>query len=581
MARDLTTKAFLDELLGITSHLRKQMEALRQGVDDSPAAIRDRRRRVLVDNDFAFFAWHYFPHHVRGEKSRFQDHFTARFPQLLNHTQGCREWWVAPRGETKSTLLTKIGPVYIAIRGALQDAGVRAELNAGLPAKFLDYVLLLGAETSLPTKLLAVVKTELESNYRLLMDFPEAAGRGPVWKMGEIVTKANVKIEPFGAEQAIRGTFHGASRPKVLFGDDLITDKEAKSLTERDNRWNWVEKAIDYLGDPDGTVKFLAVGTILNQDDPISRAKKSLGHIVHHFKALERFPVNMDLWERCEEIMRNLDRVMIDEARRNNLILDNRELPSYQFYLANQTEMDMGAMVSWPSVRSLYTLMRQRVTQPSAFRTEMQGEARNEDERVFGNVQFWVQRLPNWLFYAACDPSMGKNEKSDPSALVVGGYDPLNKRLHVVEAEVKRRVESKLLADMISLQREFNPAVWGFENNNAYEFMRTTFIRNAMAQQVVLNLVGVTATVAPEVRIDSLEPHINDIPARILLHANQVHLLDELDTWPEKQPHHHYDGLTALHILWMIAVSRAGGIPQIATTTPSWRKGNNVAWDNY
>ena len=54
-----------------------------------------------------------------------------------------------------------------------------------------------------------------------------------------------------------------ASRPKLLLGDDLITDAEAKSPTERENRWTWLTKAIDYLGPPDGSVKYCGVGTIL------------------------------------------------------------------------------------------------------------------------------------------------------------------------------------------------------------------------------------------------------------------------------------------------------------------------------
>ncbi|MBN0038340.1 hypothetical protein JTL77_36460, partial [Pseudomonas aeruginosa] len=103
------------------------------------------------------------------------------------------------------------------------------------------------------------------------------------------------------------GTFHGASRPKLLLGDDLITDKEAKSPTERNNRWDWLEKAIDYLGPPDGSVKYLGVGTVLNKDDPISRAKRTVGHLVHHFRAIETFPAHMDLWAHCEEVMLNDD----------------------------------------------------------------------------------------------------------------------------------------------------------------------------------------------------------------------------------------------------------------------------------
>ncbi|CAJ0743766.1 hypothetical protein R76696_04647 [Ralstonia mannitolilytica] len=120
-------------------------------------------------------------------------------------------------------------------------------------------------------------------------------------------TGGRVTYQAGRSEDIIRGTFHGASRPKLLLGDDLITDAEAKSPTERDNRWTWLTKAIDYLGPPDGSVKFGGVGTILDKDDPISRAKRSIGHVVHHFRAIERMPTHMDLWEECERLMRNED----------------------------------------------------------------------------------------------------------------------------------------------------------------------------------------------------------------------------------------------------------------------------------
>lgn len=565
MARANDQKEFEEGLELLAQELRQRIEANADGVDTSDDAIAARRKRVL-NGDFEFFAWHYFPHHVWGELSIFQNHLVNRLPKLLFSQSGCKEWWVAPRGESKSTLMTKINPVFITVLGLLQKDEVRREINwQGDKPPFLDYVLLLGAETRLPTKLLAVVKTELEANARLRLDFPEICGRGKVWKVTEIVTVNGVRIEPFGAEQAQRGTFHGNSRPKVLLPDDIITDKEAKSLTERNNRWDWLEKAIDYLGPPDGSVKLLGVGTILNQDDPISRASKSLDHIVHHFKAIEQFPENMELWEKCEELIRNDDKVIKRERTQAGELVSDKSLPSYQFYLEHKEAMDKGAIVSWPSVRDLYTLMKQRITKPKAFKTEMQGEARNDEDKVFTEIQFWVQRLQHWVYYAACDPSLGKGESSDPSAILVGGWDMQVKKLHLVHAEVKRRLDSKLYADMISTQKEFNPLLWGFENNNAYEFMRTAFMKEAKRQNVVLSLLGVTATVSPELRIDSLEPHIVGAEPDILFHHRQVHMLDELDTWPEKQQHHHYDGLTALHILWMIAVSRSGGIPQIQT----------------
>jgi hypothetical protein len=557
-------KAFRDEIAELARGLRAEIEAKQVGLDPSPAARLARRKRVLLDGDFEFFAYTYFPHHIRPPASQFHQHFFKRFPLILDKPGGAKEWWVAPRGEAKSSLTTKVGPCWVAVRALLQKPDIRKEVGwpeaAPLPY-FIDYITMLGAETKLPTKLLEVVKVELTVNAALALDFPEACGPTKNWKIGEFTTHSGVKMEAFGAEQAIRGTFHGASRPKLLLGDDLITDKEAKSPTECNNRWDWLEKAVDFLGPPDGTVKFVGVGTVLNKNDPISRAKAAIGHLVHHFRALIELPKRMELWEECQAIMLNQDKPAEEAANERGEVLDETQLPSSLFYQAHQAEMDEGAKISWPGVRSLYWLMRQRAKNAKAFATEMQGDPRSDEDKVFDPVKFYVSRLPHWKPFGACDPSMGKGEKSDPSAIVGGLYDTQRQRLHVEYAAIKRRVPSKLEADLIEFQREFKCIAIGFENNNAYEHSRQTFVTAGLAKGVALPLVGITATVDMEVRIESLEPYVTDaFDPRILFNPALTLLLAELDSWPEKQSSHHYDGLSALHILWMVATTRCGGM---------------------
>lgn len=551
-------KDFLKEIAELAQGLRAEIEAKQVGLDPSPDAVRARRRRVLLDGDFEFFCYTYMAHHIRPPASQFHRHFFERFPKLLDKPSGAKEWWVAPRGEAKSSLTTKVGPCWCAIRALLQRPAIRTEIGwVDATPYFIDYITMLGAETKLPTKLLEVVKVELTCNAALALDFPEVCGATKNWKIGDFTTRTGVKMEAFGAEQAIRGTFHGSSRPKLLLGDDLITDKEAKSPTECNNRWDWLEKAVDFLGPPDGTVKFVGVGTVLNKNDPISRAKGAIGHLVHHFRALIELPKRMDMWEECQALMLNQDKPAEEAANELGQVLEENQLPSFLFYQAHKTEMDNGAEISWPGVRSLYWLMRQRAKNAKAFATEMQGDPRSDEDKVFTPVKFFVSRLHHWIMFGACDPSMGKGEKSDPSALIAGGWDREKQKLHVIEASIKRRVPSKLEADLIDFQREYRCQAIGFENNNAYEHMRQTFITTGLLKGVPLPLIAVTATVDMEVRIESLEPYITDaFDPRILFSPALTLLLAELDSWPEKQANHHYDGLSALHILWMIATTR-------------------------
>jgi hypothetical protein len=200
--------------------------------------------------------------------------------------------------------------------------------------------------------------------------------------------------------------------------------------------------------------------------------------------------------------------------------------------------------------------MRRRLNRKS-FDTEMQGEAKSDQDAIFTEWKFFVSRLRHWEMFGGCDPSMGMSEKSDPSSICVGGYDTLKQKLHVLACEVKRRVPSKLEADLIAMQKEFKFKRIAFENNNAYEAMRIALREAALRQGVALPLSGITTNVDMMVLIEGLEPFICDrADPRILFDPGLIHLFEEMRDFPENmRPRHHYDGLSSLYLLWTAAVA--------------------------
>ena len=94
-------------------------------------------------------------------------------------------------------------------------------------------------------------------------------------------------------------------------------------------------------------------------------------------------------------------------------------------YSEQQAEMDKGAVVSWPALRPIHKLMIRRAREGhSAFDSEQQNDpVAGEDAPFAHSIQFWVNRLAEWVFYGAADPSLGRHGNSrDPSALGIGGY---------------------------------------------------------------------------------------------------------------------------------------------------------------
>lgn len=522
--RQSQSQDFLAELEAYAQAQRELIDAECAGFATSHAA-RD-QRATRARGDFRFFARTYFPHYVKGDESLFHTWFYDTVPGLIDAPKGQLVNISAPRGEAKSTLGTQLLALWCVV------------------TQRRHFIAIVMDSFDQAASMLAAIKVELESNPRLQMDFPAEAGPGRVWNAGVIVTAGNVKVQAFGSGKKMRGLRHGPHRPDMVLLDDIENDENVRSKEQRDKLEAWLKKVVLPLGPPDGSMDVLYLNTILHYDSVANRVHKNPMWLRHKFKAVLRWPDRMDLWQQWEELFINEGEGIADA-----------------FYSQHRADMDAGAIVSWPSVRPLLRLMKIRAGDHHAFDCEYQNDPTNDEASFFQKLTFWVQPSRDWVFYGAHDPSLGKNNKSrDPSACLVGGFDRNHGVLDVVEAVVARRLPDRQIEQVIEFQRQYRCQAWGIETVQFQEFFRSELVKRSAAAGVPVPAIGLTPHSDKNLRIESLSPHV----ANGLIRFSQAHtvLNEQLRHWPEAD---HDDGPDALHMLWMLAISRAGGIPRIIT----------------
>lgn len=518
----LKDKDFLEQLAAFADEQRRLVEAECEGFATDYSA-RD-KRKTRANDDFEFFARTYFPHYVKSEPSIFHRWFFDNVPKLLDAPTGALLDISAPRGEAKSTLGTQLTVIWCIV----------TQRKHFMPIVMDSF--------DQAASMLAAIKVEFESNPRLQMDYPNDCGAGRVWNAGVIVTANNIKVQAFGSGKKMRGLRHGPHRPDLVLLDDIENDENVRSKEQRDKVEAWVKKVVLPLGPPDGSMDVLYLNTILHYDSTANRFHKNPLWVRKKFKAIVRWPDRMDLWQQWEE-----------------LFINDGEAVADAFYTQNKTDMDKGAIVSWPTVRPLLRLMKIRASDHHAFDCEYQNDPTNNEHALFTNLCFWVQPNRDWVFYGTHDPSLGKNNKSrDPSACLVGGFDRVHGILDVVEAKVARMLPERQIQQIIQFQKEYNCVAWGVESVQFQEFFRQILIKESAQAGVPVPAIALTPHTDKALRIESLSPHVSNG----LIRFNQAHtvLNEQLRHWPEAD---HDDGPDALHMLWMLAVSRAGGIPQI------------------
>ena len=531
LTKGMQKKDFLLELAALAATFRQQIEAGCAAFPVDAKASSARKRRV--QQDFVFFRKTYFPHYVTEGAGDAVLHtaLDAELPALIDSPEGQRLVIAAPRGEAKSTYVSMFFLLWCVVTARIHYALLTADAKEQACA------------------LLEAAKAELEANPRLAADFPDHTGQGRIWNVGTILTFSNIKLQAMGAGKKMRGLRHGPFRPELVLLDDLENDENVQSPEQRDKLQGWLQKTVLNLGPPDGSLKIVYVGTVLHYDSVLARTLKKPGWKALNFRSIIQWPEDRAIWDKWESIYAEEGK---DAAR--------------AFYNTNKAQMDKGAVVSWPGMRPLLSLMLSRAEDRAAFDSEQQNDPLAGDAAPFALcIHFWKEWEKEWLFFGAVDPSLGKHgRRNDPSAIGVGGFNRATRVLNVVEALIGKRHPDKIIQDTIALHRQYNCLIWGVESVQFQEFFAHVMAQRAIMQGVSLPVRPVKATTDKQLRIETLQPYMAQ--KLLLLHHTQSTLIDHFRHFPMAD---HDDGPDMVQILWEVATKGFYAIAEDTIQTAS------------
>ncbi len=513
---------FLEGLDQLAEEFRRKIELEVEAFAVDKTAQKERREAVGdPQTGYRFFCDIYFPHYFTKAPAKLHEELFVTLPDMLVHQDGQKRLVIAPRGSAKSTHISQAFPLWCIMTGQKH------------------YICLIMDAFEQAAIMIEAIKAELLYNPRLGYDFADAVGQGRTWREGVIVTSNNVKVEGFGTGKKIRGRRHGPHRPDLVILDDVENDENVESLRQRDKLERWISKAVLKLGSTDGTMDVIYAGTVLLFDAVIVRFSKKPGWQVSRYQAILKWPDRMDLWDQWEELYLNAE----DEAE--------------AFWQAQKHEMRRGAEINWPQMHSLIFLMEERASDHDSFESEYQNNPVNGDT-AFRDLSYWVVKQPELLYFGAIDPSLGrKNAGRDPSAILVGGYDPTTGVLDIVEASIRKRLPDLIIENALAFQEQYQCQLWFVESVQFQEFLRTEIMKSAAKRGLAMPCVPIMPITDKTLRIERLQPPIKD--GLIRLHNSQKTLIDQLRQWPQAP---HDDGPDCLEMLWAGAVKHGGGAMQ-------------------
>ena len=186
-----------------------------------------------------------------------------------------------------------------------------------------------------------------------------------------------------------------------------------------------------------------------------------------------------------------------------------------------------GAAVLWEEKLSYYDLMVIRVSEGAAsFNSEIQNDPIDPENCTFQEewFDFWDDEGkvqpdfsdPRFLFIGANDPSLGKNRKSDTSAIIALAKDTQTGFIYVLLADIARRQPDQIITDALEtsrrLKREYKRPFCQFGVETVqFQYYFAEIMRQKSAEAgEYLPITEIASVQNKDARIQSLQPFVKN-----------------------------------------------------------------------
>lgn len=491
-------------------------------------------RKQLAAFDLSYFGRAYLSHYFSRKSPAFHEELDelwqkgvlksqnpAKEAKVISREKGSRQVIAAPRGHAKSTNLTFKDTIH------------------SILYQYKHYPIILSDSTEQAEAFLEDIKTELEDNANIIMDFGVLKG-DKAWRSGVILTKTDIKVEAIGSGKKIRGRKHRNWRPDLLVLDDIENDENVNTPEQRRKLKSWFEKAVSKAGDTYTDIVY--IGTVLHYDSLLNNVLQNPRYKVKKYRAIISEAYDQKLWEQWEGIY-------------VNLFNDNHEEDARTFYEAHKEEMLLGTEVLWEEKLSYYDLMEIRVTEGEAsFNSELQNEPIDPDNATFNEewFDFYEPELidfksSEFIFIGANDPSLGKNKKSDTSSIINLALSTKTGYMYIVDASVEKRKPDVIINDIFEinrrLRRDYHKGFYkfGVETVQFQYYFKEVMAAKSVELGEYLPIEEIQSTVNKVLRIESLQPLIKN--KYIKFNREHKSLLKQMTEFPMGKNDDAPDGL--------------------------------------